>query len=323
MRYALVFFDEEGNKYEIKGYILDSKVLNSLDMILNFTTLFNNEKELLKYLQEIDCLPQNLSKGTFQIEFYRGRNSEPKILEYGVTYANDKKFLDINVLIKYINAYITTPEFIEAFLEKYYDYLKDVKVFSEELNFIRNSYKYFIETGFLSEHTTNAMNKFIDYYCFKRDGKGRKYFSLTQTRELGMFVADFDKKYNSNIKPKYYYNIEELECLINHYTTLLLENNLTDEQREIYEKEISKLNRILDLHLTDTIENTVNEEENELRVLLDHYYDILKEGNITDEDRAIYEAEITKIEKRLNDIDFARYNNLNLSRRKDDEVTED
>ena len=40
-------------------------------------------------------------------------------------------------------------------------------------------------------------------------------------------------------------------------------------------------------------------------------------------EREIYEAEVNKIEKRLNDIDFAKYNSISLSRRKDDEVTED
>ena len=171
MRYALVVY-LNNECYEIKGYskipgfehINESK----LKSIVEFTNNFEHEQELICYLIEVGLLPNKYFKGTLGINLFKGKNHEGKTLQYGVSFQEDKKFFDTMFLKHYYLHKLKDINFMSAFINRFYQYLKDIKVFSECIGYINYSYEQYKNYEYIPEYAEDYMSKFIDIYCSKK-----------------------------------------------------------------------------------------------------------------------------------------------------------
>lgn len=244
MRYCLAIINN-GTYYELNGYSqipgfehLDEK---SIKDIVTFTNNFDNEINLINFFIETGIINKDDIKGQLGILFYKSKDSKPKVLPYNVSYKEEKKYFDTIFLQYYFSRNMNNPKFLELFLQKYYDYLKSIEIFNRELAIFKTNYDSYAEYGYLPETGEDEMSNFIKIYCRKKGKDGYYKANFAKIRELAMFAINFERTYN-RIKEEYCLNNNtKLEELINHYETIINNGNITNEQQEIYIKEIEKL----------------------------------------------------------------------------------
>ena len=257
MEYRLAIYNED--KYmDIKGYsnILKNNELDEtkLEDIVKFTNSFYDENQLKQVLLYMGLISEKELDGYFAINFYRGKTSAVKALNYGISYKSDKDFFNYSYLLLYYLTKQNNPEFMNRFLNKYFDYLKDKSIFSDLyfINFSNNELKKY---GYLPSDANDAFERFIRNYCLKKDKSGKYVVSFARLRDLAMFAIDYKKSLTvSNEKtrseemlnnfPKTINN-NAIEMSLDHFQTMLKESPITDEQREEYEQEVMKLERKL------------------------------------------------------------------------------
>ena len=244
MRYSLTVYNKS-KFHDIKDYtkipgfehIEEQKIKG----IIDFTNQFDSEYDLLDYLLENELIPEEFSNGTLGIHFYKNKTSEPKLLQYGISFQEDKKYFDTIFLQYYYQRMLQNPQFMEAFIKKYYEYLKNVPIFQEELKYLRYSYNHYVEHGYLPDHSIGCMGTFVTLYCRKKGKDGEYKADFTKIRDLAMFAIDFERKNNRTEKHSPKFTIRQITNLITHYENILEDGNVTDEQRDVYIEEINKL----------------------------------------------------------------------------------
>lgn len=248
MKYSLVVHLNK-ECYKIEGisklpgfeYIDDTKLKD----IVTFTNEFEHEQELICFLIDAGLLPKKYFRGTLGINFYKGKNIPPKTLQYGVSFQEDKKFFDTIFLKYYYKDKLTNPDFMKAFMEKYYAYLKDISIFSEEMSSIRYGYEYFLRNHYLPEGIEQDMATFIEIYCRKKSKDGYYKADFTRIRDLAMFAINFERTYEREVVERPSNSIEDLEMMIEHYHTLMRNDMLSEEEIEAYTNAINRLEKEL------------------------------------------------------------------------------
>lgn len=249
MRYGLVVV--LGNEsYEVKNY---SKIPgfehikeNKLKDIVEFTNNFEHEQELISYLIKEELLPKKYFKGNIMINYYKSKNTPPKVLQYGISFKEDKKFFDTIFLKHYFCNHLTNNAFMISFINKYYKYLKDVGIFSESINYIKYCYEYYKNHEILPPRANEEMHRFIDIYCSKKSKDGFYKADFTRIRDLAMFAINFERD-NIRIPIERPTNtIEEIEMLLSHYYELMRNDTLTVEEMDAYENAVNNLEKELE-----------------------------------------------------------------------------
>lgn len=249
MKYGLVITLGKEN-FEVKDY---SKATGfehineeKLKDIVEFTNDFEHEQELICYLIDEGILPKKYFKGNAHINYYKDKNTPPKILQYGISFKEDKKYFDTIFLKHYFCEKLTNMEFMTSFINKYYKYLKDVSIFSEAITYINYSYEYFNKYHILPEDAFNEMSRFIDIYCSKKSKEGFYKADYTRIRDLAMFAVNYERNYTRIPIDRPEHSIEDIEMIINHYDILLRNDTLTEEEYNAYSDAVYALEKELD-----------------------------------------------------------------------------
>lgn len=251
MAYVLQI-NNKGNIVDVIGY---SKLPNyenlnetSLNDICEFTTSFFDEYFLLSYLQQNSIADAALHNVNFQI-IRRYKNGNEKVLEHNIPFSPDKNYLNLSELKKVYLSLITDIHFFEAFIEKYYDYLSQVPIYAETLHQLRTCYNYFATYNTFPTLSSECIYNFVHNYCTKKDENNEYKTNFKNVLELAMFAKNYER-HNLSIRndldideddEKY---INELYAIQSNLTNILNENNITDEQREEYEKELERISII-------------------------------------------------------------------------------
>lgn len=255
MKYGLAI-QLEKEVYEIKGYnkIAGFEHLNEekLKSIVEFTNSFEHEQELVSYLIDEEILPKKFFKGNIIINYYKNKNSEGKSLQYGVSFLEDKKYFDTIFLKHYYSSQLTNPLFMEPFLNKYYTYLKGVRIFNDHIDYIKYCYEYYRKNKIMPNDAYNAMHKFVDIYCSKKSKEGFYKADFTRIRDLAMFAVNYERNNVRTPVERPEYSEEEIEILLSHYYELSRNNTLSVEEAEAYASAIYNLESELEYikHLT-------------------------------------------------------------------------
>lgn len=269
MRYSLVVYLKD-RYYEIKGYSkipgfehLDEKKLKD---IVSFTNEFNCEEQLISYLIETNLLPREFYHGTLGIYYYKGKDAIPNVLDYGISFSEDKKFFDTIFLQYYFSKKIINIEFMCAFINTFYQKLKDINIFSESLNYINDSFKSFKQYGMLLPQTDEYMEKFIKFYCTKLSKGNYPKANFRRIRDLAMFAINYERNFERNYERNFERDIpdkpkrskEEIKMLINHYQSIINNNMLNEEEFEAYNSTISNLEKELEIVKLGNYGNDMN-----------------------------------------------------------------
>ena len=221
---------------------------NALTDIIRFTTSFENNNELFNFLKDTNLIPENMQKGYFNIALFKGKNVS--ILPYGIPYECDKKFYDINYLKFHFATHFRNLDFMYHFISEFYNPLKDVPIYREDLKCIRDSVETYKNEGIVVTEAVSAMENFIRMYSTKKRPDGKYVINFLNMHKLVMFTSLYRKRPSELIKSPS--EMEMIEMEIKHYQQLLDNSDLTIEQTEIY---------------TDKI----NDLENELNFLINFY----------------------------------------------------
>lgn len=247
MKYSLAIYNDN-DFVEIENYAmflnLKSSDEHSLEGIVKFSNMFGDEDSLMAFLMHYNLIPSEFIAGKVQINAYKSKNAKPKILPYGISFCQDKKFFNTQFLQKYFSEKMTDMLFIELFIQKYYNYLKDVGAFSEELKAIKYYYEILSKDGYLPKDAQINMSSFVLTYC------GYKKTVFSKVRELAMFAIDYERTYKRTYELGIS-SISDLELELDHYTAIVENGDLDDEQIDAYlrkiegiKKEINKINRL-------------------------------------------------------------------------------
>lgn len=257
MRYSLVIY-LNNECFEIKNYskIPGFEHINEtkLKSIVEFTNNFSHEQELICYLIEEELIPQKYFKGTLEINYYKGKNSNPKTLQYGISFKEDKKFFDTIFLKHYYSNKITNLTFMKAFIKKYYTYLKDIKIFSESIGYINFCYEQYKDYDRIPEYAHEYMTKFIDIYCTKKGKDGFYKADFTRIRDLAMFAINYERDHERIPIERPENTVEEIQIMIDHYKDFFRHGDLTEEELDTYTNAMDKLEK--ELEYTKTVTRT-------------------------------------------------------------------
>ncbi len=210
---------------------------NALTDIIRFTTSFENNNELFNFLKDTNLIPENMQKGYFNIALFKGKNVS--ILPYGIPYACDKKFYDINYLKFHFATHFRNLDFMYHFISEFYNPLKDVPIYREDLKCIRDSVETYKNEGIVVTEAVSAMENFIRMYSTKKRPDGKYVINFLNMHKLVMFTSLYRKRPSELIKSPS--EMEMIEMEIKHYQQLLDNSDLTIEQTEIYTDKINDL----------------------------------------------------------------------------------
>ena len=250
MRYSLVV-NYKGKSFEINNYAkalgFDDVNESKLKDIVELTNEFDNERDLIDLLIYLKILPKDFSNGKIGINYYKSKTAEPKLLQYGLSFKEDKKFFDTIFLKYYFCEKLTNDDFMKLFLNKYFLHLKDVFVFAYDLDHIRFSYEYYKQYQTLPKDAEESMTRFVEVYCRKKSKDGYYKADFTRIRDLAMFAINYERQFVRKPKTKTGTTLEDLEMLKNHYEVLLQNDTLSDEERNMYIIAIKNIQNKLEL----------------------------------------------------------------------------
>ncbi len=242
MKYCLVHITSDNIK-EIHGYgTLEEKKYreSNLQDIVNFTSNFTNEEELIIYLYYHNLI--NSLNGTIRIA-YITKNAPLKILNDGLSFKKDIEYFNLDKLTTFYVNHLTDKNFMNEFINKFYYRLKNKNYFSYIIEKIKDNYDEYILSGILPLESNLYMSDFLKQYIIKKDKKGWQK-DFTKLRELAMFAINY--RHKNDIKNSKEQDIETAS-LINHYYYLIQNNNLTEEEMKAYEEAIKDLENNYDL----------------------------------------------------------------------------
>ena len=249
MKYSLVVY-LKNDCYEITGYskIPGFEHINEekLKDIVEFTNEFEHEQELICYLIDEGLLPKKFFKGTLGIQYQKGKNTSPKMLQYGISFKEDKKFYDTIFLKYYYKEKLTNPDFMKLFIEKYYTYLREIPIFREEMGHIRYGYEFYLRNKYLPDGCERDMATFVEIYCRKKSKDGYYKADFTRIRDLAMFAINYERTYERELIERPNNTVEELEMMIDHYNLLIRNDALSEEEMDAYTDAINKLEQELE-----------------------------------------------------------------------------
>ena len=246
MRYGLMI-GMPGAYKEISGYSkvpgFDELNENALTDIIRFTTSFENNNELFNFLKDTNLIPENLQNGYFNIALFKGKN-DIVLLPYGIPYACDKKFYDINYLKFHFAMKYRNLDFMHHFISEFYNPLKDVPIYREDLKNIKDGIETYKSEGVVATEAISSMENFIRIYSTKKRADGKYVINFLNMHKLVMFTSLYRKRPSELVKSPS--EIELVEMEIKHYHELLTNGDLTIEQTKVYTDKINDLESELD-----------------------------------------------------------------------------
>lgn len=251
MRYRLALFNKTNDLLtEITGFSKQEEFAHldetSLKDIVAFTNSFFDEESLKEYIIGCRLLPEDkpisMKDTVFGINYYKNKDSEAKLLPYGVSFSPDKKYFDLDFLKKHFVTRLADKNFSKIFIEKYYSKLRDGIFSSSVLYDLSKISNYFQQTNQIAEEAAEKFSLAIQMYCQDKNGDGEYATSFSKLRELAMFAIDFERTYNPNnfFVPRDAED-QSLLALLEHYKAILAEGNITTEQKMVYEDEINQI----------------------------------------------------------------------------------
>lgn len=248
MEYRLTLIHNDNSFTDIDGLStlpgFDTIDETSLKDIVKFTSSFENDIELKEFLLFNGLIDKNFLDSEFGINFYKGKNNLAKTLPYGISYKAEKKFFDFNYLLSFYLYRQQDLNFMNSFLTTYYQKLKDIPIFSD-LYYIKHSYDYLYEHDYLPTEANAALESFLHKYVYQKDKNGIKQPVFSRIRELAMLAINYERKRKNKKQDNIIDMINELKMELLHYKDLLSNSAINDEQRDIYNKEVLKLERII------------------------------------------------------------------------------
>lgn len=248
MKYSLIVYLKNKSQV-IEGYSkipgfehLDETKLKD---IVSFTNEFETEQELICYLIEEGLIGKEYFTGTIGIKYQKSKNDVGKILQYGVSFKEDKKFFDTIFLQYYFKHNLKNKTFMSAFIQKYYTYLKDVAIFRDELRYLKYSYNCLVNSNYIPEETEEIMSTFITIYCRKKSKDGYYKADFTKIRDLAMFAINYEREHLREPVERPIRPVKDIEMAIEHYT-LLLESSVLEEENEAYQNKLDRLEKELE-----------------------------------------------------------------------------
>ena len=246
MRYGLMIC-MPGKAKEIAGYSkvpgFDNLDENALTDIIRFTTSFENNNELFNFLKDTNLIPEDLQKGYLNIALFKGKNNIV-FLPYGIPYACDKKFYDINYLKFHFSTHFRNLDFMHHFISEFYNPLKDVPIYREDLSCIRDGIETYKNEGIIATEAISAIENFVRIYCTKKKADGKYVINFLNMHKLVMFTSLYRNRPSELIKSPS--ELESINSEIKHYQELINNGDLTIEQIETYTDRINELENELD-----------------------------------------------------------------------------
>lgn len=175
---------------------------HSLQAIDAFTTRFNSEEDLKSYLlRHVDSAFLDGTQWSYPYTITYIYGKKIRKLIHGIAYKNDAKFLDEFYVLTYLRKSIVEvdKDLINRLCNNYSKH-----VIQNENIYALRYYVHLLNTGGAIEikHPTNAINDFFvkevyqyDYTnkCYKRGQKGELLINYRGLRDLGLFLAKYEK----------------------------------------------------------------------------------------------------------------------------------
>lgn len=241
MVYRLVLFNDKVvkniNFSKVPGF--ESLANYGLQNIINFTNSFNDGYEILDTLYNFHIISKEDTTMNLGIAAIDGEKQ--RILPYGISVNIESEYFYPINLKGYLWANITNINFMKAFINRYYDTLKDDKYVWESIRYLKYAFDYYCNNHTLPEDTNNYISDFIEYFCYYHSRNHRNY-KFGNIRDLAMFIINYERTLNNK---KLNQEEKEITSSIAMYQSYIDEGNITDEDMLAYEEEIIRLERRL------------------------------------------------------------------------------
>ena len=242
MKYYLIYTDGF-NFDKIIGFskFIDLSINeNKLNDIVQFTNTFKNYQELLEFLYYNGLIPD--MNGKINIGYKSKKDSSLKILPFGLSFKGDAKFFDFNYLSNYYINHMTDEKFMNNFLNRYYNYLKNTPNVGTFITNIKNNYEIYLEKHIQPLGCHIEMRYFLNNYTYKKYKNSYKR-DFTKLRDLAMFAINYSRQ--KEIIRQDDLNDREIILQIKHLKELLQQENLDEEVIETYENKINYLENLM------------------------------------------------------------------------------
>lgn len=237
MRYGLMICLPGASK-EIAGYSkipgFDNLNENALTDIIRFTTSFKNHTEIINFLKDTEILPEQYQNGYLNIALFKGKN-EISFLPYGIPFDGDKKFYNINYLKFHFAMAFRNLNFMEHFISEFYDPLKDVPIYREDLRRIREGFEIFKKEKAIMTEAISSMENFVKIYSTRKNNEGKYIINFLNMHKLVMFTSLYRNRPLELVNTPS--DLNAIKMQIQHYQELI-ENG---ENEEIYVDKINEL----------------------------------------------------------------------------------
>lgn len=241
MRYGLMIC-LPGVSKEIAGYSkvpgFDNLNENALSDIIRFTTSFKNHTELTNFLKDTDLLPKEYQNGYLNIALFKGKNIS--FLPYGIPYECDKKFYNIDTLKFRFAMAFRNLYFMDHFISEFYEPLKDVPIYREDLKRIRDGLENFKKEKYIDTNAVSSMESFVRIYCTKKNNEGKYVINFLNMHKLVMFSSMYRSRPIELVNTPS--DLDAIKMQIQHYEDLIQNG----EQEEVYVDKINELQEQLD-----------------------------------------------------------------------------
>ena len=243
MKYSLII-EKNGEIYPIDNIELlsddDNFNEHNLSDLISLLHNYESEEDFITNLLYYSLIPRELIDGNIGIYKMGYKN---KVLSYGVSYKKHRSLYDVAIIKNYFINYLKYPHFLEEFCHDFYDKLKTVGVFSDDLSIIRNAYIDLENEIDVKSETRQAIEHFIDVYTTEK--KNNKYVrKLSRVRNLAMFIVNYERKYlNKEDYNKYKdpFYVKKLEQVIEHYKLYIKEDGISNLEIDAYNKKLDDL----------------------------------------------------------------------------------
>lgn len=237
MRYGLMI-SMPGKTKEIMGYSkvpgFDNLNENALTDIIRFTTSFKNHTELINFLKDTELLPEKYQNGYLNIALFKGKN-EISFLPYGIPYECDKKFYSINYLKFHFAMAFRNINFMEHFISEFYDSLKDIPIYRENLRRIKDGFEIFKKEKVVMNDAISSMENFVRIYCTRKNSEGKYVINFLNMHKLVMFTSLYRGRPIELVNTPS--DLETIKMQIQNYQDLIA----SGEEEELYVDKINEL----------------------------------------------------------------------------------
>ena len=292
MKFSLVAYfninKKQKNVYEITNLedILGTNY--NLKKLLEFTSTFKDDKELINYLIDNNLLPALYEGCAVGIGEYK--DNKLVVRHKHVPYRNYKQFFELPILKYYYEKSLANPSFMIPFLQDHYYMLKNSTLNkdgkldkqAENLSILWAYERAYLQEHILPDDAIRRIDNFIKFYITNK----KNTINFTQYTKLLMCIIDYEENKKANNMKK----IAEEKNKVLGILKASYANASKEERKNIldeYESESAYF---------EQLELEYEEDNND--DLINHYYSLLENGNLTDEDREAYLAKIDELESK-------------------------